>query len=244
MLEVGAATGLLTRPLLERAGHVTAMEPSAGMLRRLLATRRRRGRDASRVIQGMVEDLPARGRLRCRGSDLHAAPRRRADAAAARARDAVLDRVVMLLETEDTLDWAYLARAAAAQGFDVRLHIVTSAAHAGRAHASAPRSWSPTSANWEPADPGRASVGGVDAREIEVPYPRPAGLRDAARPLLPRRRRPGGPGADGPRGRRAPVRQPSHRRAPSRRDEIDGAPHGDAIQLVRLPKAGEVSEQA
>ena len=37
LLEVGAATGLLTEPILARAGHLTALEPSAGMLRRLLA---------------------------------------------------------------------------------------------------------------------------------------------------------------------------------------------------------------
>ena len=56
VLEVGAATGLLTGPLLARAGRLTAIEPSEGMLRRLLA------KDVAdspnlRVLRGMAEDL-------------------------------------------------------------------------------------------------------------------------------------------------------------------------------------------
>ncbi len=56
VLEVGAATGLLTGPLLQRAGHLTALEPSEGMLRRLIA------KDVAEsprltVVQGMAEDL-------------------------------------------------------------------------------------------------------------------------------------------------------------------------------------------
>ncbi|MHB9003973.1 MAG: class I SAM-dependent methyltransferase, partial [Coriobacteriia bacterium] len=57
LLEVGAATGLLTRRLLERAGRVTALDPSQGMLQRLLE---RAQADPDRLVihQGMVEDLP------------------------------------------------------------------------------------------------------------------------------------------------------------------------------------------
>ena len=57
ILEVGAATGLLTAPLLERAGHLTALEPSAGMLRRLLAKQVASAPHLS-VLQGMAEGLP------------------------------------------------------------------------------------------------------------------------------------------------------------------------------------------
>ncbi|TLM80604.1 MAG: class I SAM-dependent methyltransferase, partial [Actinobacteria bacterium] len=56
VLEVGAAAGLLTRPLLRNAKSLTALEPSPGMLRRLLesdvANDPRLG-----TMQGMVEDL-------------------------------------------------------------------------------------------------------------------------------------------------------------------------------------------
>jgi hypothetical protein len=119
ILEVGAATGLLTRPLLEHAAGVTAMEPSAGMLRRLLAS------DIAdspklRTLQGVAEELepavaydlavvtftPRRGIALLR-LVMQLALR-------------VSDRVVVLLPDDTSMDWAYLARAASAQGFDVR----------------------------------------------------------------------------------------------------------------------------
>ncbi len=56
LLEVGAATGLLTEPLLKRAAHLTALEPSAGMLRRLVAKDVAESPNLT-VVQGMAEDL-------------------------------------------------------------------------------------------------------------------------------------------------------------------------------------------
>jgi len=123
LLEVGAATGLLTRPLLTKAHRLTALEPSVGLLRRLLAS------DVAAdsrlgTIKGLVEDL---------SEDAHFdvavvtfSPRRGMGllhlltALASHVRD----RVVMLLDDDGSLDWAYLARAASLQGFNVRLHIV------------------------------------------------------------------------------------------------------------------------
>ncbi len=174
ILEVGAATGLLTAPLLERAGHLTALEPSAGMLRRLLAKQVASAPHLS-VLQGMAEGLPhdalyeiavvtftprrGVGLLRL----LHELARR------------VTDHVVMLLDEDGSMDWAYLARAASLQGFDVRLHLVS-----GQPPAEAERhtphavvlvadiaSWSPTMAGEEIWD--------VEARVVDVPHPAPRG---------------------------------------------------------------------
>ena len=123
ILEVGAATGLLTRPLLTHARKLTALEPSPGMLRRLLsgdvAADPRLG-----TVQGMVEDLPESA---CFDTAVVTFTPRRGmgllyllTALASHVRD----RVVMLLDDDGTLDWAYLAHAASQQGFAVKLHIV------------------------------------------------------------------------------------------------------------------------
>ncbi|MDZ4064375.1 MAG: class I SAM-dependent methyltransferase, partial [Coriobacteriia bacterium] len=116
VLEVGAATGLLTRPLLQRAGRVTALEPSSGMLRRLLES------DVAEsptllIKQGMVEDL-----LHDERYDIAVVtftPRRGMGLSRLLAELAVrvTDKVVMLLDDDGTMDWAYLARGAAIQGF-------------------------------------------------------------------------------------------------------------------------------
>ena len=59
MLEVGAATGLLTRPLLGRASALTALEPSEGMLRRLLSSDLAEDPRLS-FVHGLAEDLEPR----------------------------------------------------------------------------------------------------------------------------------------------------------------------------------------
>ena len=151
LLEVGAATGLLTEPLLKRAGHLTALEPCAGMLRRLVAKDVAESPDLT-VVQGMAEDLlhdavfdvavvtftPRRGigLLRL----LHELASR------------VTDRVVMLLDEDDTFDWAYLARAAAVQGFRVSLRHSSSMIHERSPRIRSGRcSWSPTCAPGPPS---------------------------------------------------------------------------------------------
>ena len=116
--------GLLTGPLLERAGHLTALEPSAGMLRRLLAKKVAAAPHLS-VIQGMVEDLPHDALFQI--AVVTFTPRRGVGLLRLLHELAlrVTDRVVMLLDDDGSMDWAYLARAASLQGFDVRLHLVT-----------------------------------------------------------------------------------------------------------------------
>ncbi len=173
VLEVGAATGLLTRPLLERASRVTAMEPSEGLLRRLLES------DVAdspflTIRRGMVEDL-----LHDEVYDVAVVtftPRRGRGLLSLLVELGVRVRykVVMLLDDDGSLDWAYLARSAAIQGFDVSLQVVTGdeSDPADRRRAvlivAEVDRWQPTFA---PVDEEWA----LDARELEVPFPAPRG---------------------------------------------------------------------
>lgn len=234
VLEVGAATGLLTRPLLEHSAGVTAMEPSAGMLRRLLAT------DIAdspklQTLQGVVEELhptvaydlavvtftPRRGIALMR-LVMQLALR-------------VSDRVVVLLNDDTSMDWAYLARAASAQGLDVRLRLV----HGGDDRRAVLltvflEGWQPTASGihgWS-----------VDARVLSVPYPAPRG----AATRLVRYFLDGGdraltlqtdePGVERLYGN---LRTAVHRIG---RDEVTVRRQGDVIQLVRLPRRAELEQ--
>lgn len=233
VLEVGAATGLLTRPLLSRAGHLTALEPSEGMLRRLLSTDVSAAPHLS-VRKGMVEDLihddmydlavvtftPRRGMgllalLTLLASHVH-------------------ERVIMLLDEQETLDWAYVARAAAHQGFDVSLRFVNppDPQHHRVVLLSA------EVANWTPAVT-TAEEWDVAARDLEVPYPAPRGaatrlvryfLASGDRAILVRTER---QGVDRLYGN---LRTAVHRLG---RDEVTVRRVDDGIQIVRLPKSAE-----
>jgi len=236
VLEVGAATGLLTRPLLTRAGHVTALEPSSGMLRRLLSSEVSDSPYLS-IKQGMVEDL-----LHDEAYDLAVVtftPRRGLGLMRLLTELAgrVRDKVVMLLDVDGSLDWAYLSRSAALQGFDVRVRLVSSAEPdvESRRHAvvfvAEVSSWTPLLAPLETWD--------LEAREIEVPFPPPRGtatrlvryfLAGGDRAVLVR---------TDPRGSErlyGNLRTAVHRLG---RDEMTVRRHDGAIQLVRLPKAGD-----
>jgi SAM-dependent methyltransferase len=241
LLEVGAATGLLTRPLLEKAGTVTALEPSEGMLRRLLAS------DVAssptlHIKQGMVEDLlhdeiydtavvtftPRRGMglLRLLVELAHRVQRK----------------VVVLLDIDGSMDWAYLARGGAIQGLDVSLRFVTASepdvAPEQRRRAvilvACVEDWEPV---LEPVTDWTS-----DAREIDVPYPPPRGtatrlvryfLAAGDRAILittdPR-------GVDRLYGN---LRTAVHRLG---RDEVTVRRQGDSIQIVRLPKSTDEAE--
>jgi hypothetical protein len=237
ILEVGSASGLLTRPLLGKAGYLTALEPSAGMLRRLLSTDIAES-DRLSVIQGMVEDLrhetfydvavvtftPRRGMGLVRLL-LELATR-------------VVDRVVMLLEVENTLDWAYVTRAAAIEGFDVRLHIVSSQADSS-GHRRRAAVFVADAATWEPAFSPEGAWAVPDAREVDVPYPAPRGtatrlvrfLLDGSDRAL--RVRTDSQGIERLYGN---LRTAAHRLG---KDEITVRSHAGLIHLVRLPKAEE-----
>lgn len=242
ILEVGAATGRLTRPLLQHAGSLTALEPSAGMLRLLLSSDVASSPKLS-TRQGMVEDLDP--------AETHDVavvtftPRRGLGLSRLLTELArrVRDRVVMLLDEDGTLDWAYLARSAALQGFDVRLRIVCGAdpvlegevrraillvARVGRicpvcgpAHELEPIQWT------------------ADARRVEVPYPSPRG----AATRLVRYMLAGGDRAmlvqTDPRGverLHGNLRTAVHRLA---REQLTVRRFGDSIQIVRLPRSDQ-----
>lgn len=245
ILEVGAATGVLTRPLLERAGTLTALEPSAGMLRLLLSSDVA-GSPKLSTRQGMVEDLspaeeydvavvtftPRRG-LGLQRLLIELARR-------------VRDRVIILLDEDGTLDWAYLARGAAMQGLAVNLRIVCGG---GSDPEGAPQRAVVLVAQVEQLCPA-ADVQheafpfewAADARRIEVPYPPPRG----AATRLVRYLLAGGDRAvriqTDPRGvdrLYGNLRTAVHRIA---RDRLTVRRDGDSVQIVRLPKGGENAE--
>lgn len=236
VVEAGAATGLITEPLLARAGHVTALEPSSGMLRRLLA------KDAAeaphlRVVQGMAEDLshnelfdvavvtftPRRGLGLLRLLELLALH--------------VTESVVMLLDDDASMDWAFLARSAAARGFDVRLRFVSEGAGSPDSRRRAvllvaevvdrTMSYEPD-LTWE-----------FEARTLDVPHPAPRGtatrliryfLVGGDRALLVRTDREGIERLYGN------LRTAAHRLG---RDEITVRRTDEGVQVVRLPKTSE-----
>lgn len=233
LLEVGAATGLLTRPLLLRAGRVTALEPSAGLLRRLVSS------DVAEspiltIKQGMVEDL-----LHDETYDVAVVtftPRRGIGLMRLLVELAtrVRERVIMLLEDDGAMDWAYLARGAAMQGFDIRLQVIVG-------HSEDPGNRKRAIVLVADLDRWVPSIAPVedwalDAREIEVPYPTPRG----AATRLVRYFLAGGDRAirvvTDPRGVErlyGNLRTAVHRLG---RDEVTVRRDGAIIQIVRLPR--------
>jgi hypothetical protein len=231
ILEVGAATGLLTRPLLECTVSVTALEPSEGMLRRLVSTE---VADSTklRTIQGLVEDLPPEVSYDI--AVVTFTPRhgqalvRLLMELAIR----VSKRIVMLLD-DRTLDWAYLARSASARGFDVRLRVVGDARGESRAVilVAGVDTWEPRfilEDGW-----------GSDSNAVDVPHPAPRG--SATR--LVRFFMSGGDRAlsinieaEGVERLYGNLRTAVHRLA---REEVTVRRQGDVIQLVRVPRSAD-----
>lgn len=236
VLEVGAATGLLTRPLLEKAGHVTALEPSEGMLKRLLASDVAESPHLT-IRKGMVEDLLHDQRFDA--AVVTFTPRRGVGLSQLLIELAlrVHSKVVMMLDDDGTMDWAYLARGASIQGFDVSVQLVTSRDDdpAQRRRAALivadVRRWQPTLG--EPMEDWA-----LDARELSVPFPPPRGAATrlvryflaggdrAVRVVTDTR------GIDRLYGN---LRTAVHRLA---REEVTVRRTGDEIQIVRLPRGG------
>jgi hypothetical protein len=238
LLEVGAATGLLTRPLLAKVRKLTALEPSAGMLRRLLSSE---VADDPRLstFEGLVEDLPDDASFDC--AVVTFTPRRGMALLHLLIELAghVRERVVMLLDEDGTLDWAYLARAASINGFDIHLHLVHEecAPAAERVERRAVVLTADIASWCREVDAENAWE--FEARAIEVPHPAPRGTATRlVRYFL----------AGGDRAllvRCAPsdlerlygnLRTAAHRLG---RDELTVRRTDDGIQIVRLPKVAE-----
>jgi hypothetical protein len=230
VLEVGAATGVMTRPLLGKAGHVTAMEPSHGLLHRLLSS------DVAdspklRTMPGIVEELPARKEWDV--AVVTFTPRRGIALLRVLTELAkrVKQRVVIMLPDDTSMDWAYLARSASSAGLETRLRFV---------HGNDGKRAVLMTAEvdgWQPTD--TPTDWAVDAREVSVPYPAPRGAAtrlvryflstgDRALTLDTDER-----GAERLYGN---LRTAAHRLA---RDVVTVRRQGDVIQLVRLPRAAE-----
>lgn len=236
VLEIGAATGLLTRPLLQHAGSLTALEPSAGMLRRLLSSEVAENPRLT-TMQGLAEDLSAD--LWFDYGVVTFTPRRGVGLLHLLTELAghVRQSVIMLLDEDGSLDWAYLARAASAHGFDVRLHLVREECR-GADEASGRR------AVVLVADVGQwcqdveaEDVWEFEARTLDVPYPAPRGsatrlvryfLAGGDRALLVATDK---RGIDRLYGN---LRTAVHRLG---RDEVTVRRTDDGVQIVRLPKA-------
>lgn len=235
LLEVGAATGLMTAPLLSRAKSLTALEPSAGMLRRLLssdvASDPRLG-----TMRGMAEDLSPDAMFDV--AVVTFTPRRGIGLLhllTTLARH-VRQRVVMLLDEDGTMDWAYLARAAALHGLDVHLHIVLE-----HADVEDPRRAiilvADTGSFIEDTPP--EGIWEFESRTIDVPFPAPRGaatrliryfLTAGERALVIRTDE---QGLDRLYGN---LRTAVHRLG---RDEVTVRRTDEGIQIVRLPRAIE-----
>lgn len=236
LLEVGAAAGLLTRPLLTRAGTLTALEPSAGMLMRLLESDVANDERLA-TMQGMVEDLTERAIFD--DAVVTFTPRRGMGLMTLLTNLAghVRNRIIMLLDDDGSMDWAYLARASAIQGFSVEVKIVTNNVCGEREQKRAILLIIGVAAWCKECSPEEAWE--VEARIVDVPFPAPRG---AATRLL-RYFLSGGDRAilvksepEGIERLYGNLRTAAHRIG---RDEVTVRRVDDGVQLVRLPKAIE-----
>lgn len=236
LLEVGAAAGLLTRPLLTKAGTLTALEPSAGMLMRLLESDVANNERLA-TMQGMVEDLTDRAMFD--DAVVTFTPRRGMGLLTLLTGVAshVKNRIVMLLDDDGSMDWAYVARAAAIQGFDVRIRIVTNEV-CGEHEQKRAILLIAGVASWC-AECNTEELWELEARIVDVPFPSPRG---AATRLM-RYFLNGGDRAivvktetEGIERLYGNLRTAAHRLG---RDEVTVRRVDDGIQLVRLPKAAE-----
>ena len=233
VLEVGAASGLLTRPLLTRARKLTAMEPSQGLLRRLLASEVAADPRLG-TVQGMAEDLSDDARFDV--AVVTFTPRRGMGLLHLLTELAkhVHDRVVMLLDDEGSLDWAYLAKAASLQGFSVKLHIVVEHCDPDTEPRRAVVLTADVSTWSKEITPEEAWE--FETRTVDVPHPAPRGtatrlvryfLAGGDRALIVRIDEAGIERLYGN------LRTAVHRLG---RDEVTVRSTEDGIQIVRLPK--------
>jgi hypothetical protein len=133
------------------------------------------------------------------------------------------------------MDWAFLARAAAWQGFDVTLHFVAEKGVADPSQARHAVLLVADVTDWMPSLPGEAAWE-FEARTVDVPYPAPRGaatrlvryfLAGGDRAMLVRTQR------DGLDRLYGNLRTAVHRLG---RDEVTVRRTDEGVQIVRLPK--------
>ena len=237
VLEVEATSAALTRELLREADHVTVLSPSADAMGELLGEDMPEAEKLS-IAPGPVQGL---GYVTYYDVALVAYPSMRGMGllhTIAGLATHVHDRVIVLMEDEGTLDWAYLARTAVSQGFAVRLHLL-----------ALPKSESGVArravvlvtdlGDWEPSLIAATTWNGDDVREVRVPYPLERGSAtnlvrefveagDRAMSLS--------TDAEGLGRLHGAIRTAAHRLA---REEVTVRRTGDVIHVMRVPKPAD-----
>ena len=237
VLEVEATSAGLTRKLLLEAGHVTVLAPSADAMDDLLGADLL-GAERLSISPGPVEGL---GYATYYDVALVAYPSMRGMGllhTIAGLATHVHDRVIVLMEDEGTLDWAYLARTAVSQGFAVRLHLLalprTDDGIARRAVVLVT-----DLGDWQPSLISAATWSGDDAQSVHVPYPLERGTAtnlvrgflegaDRAMSLS--------TDAEGIGRLHGAIRTAVHRLA---REEVTVRRTGDIIRVMRVPSTVE-----
>lgn len=170
VLEVDAGSGLYTGLFLACNAQVTALEPAPIFVRQLKAIDDKR----LTVVQGFTDDLDPDARFDVavvtfasrRGMGLLALLNELAE---------VVDgRILMILPDDGSLDWAYLTRAAALEGFETSTRFVTDGNFADPDHMKKAVLLA-LEAPVEVANVRAQDVWELNARSIEVPYPVPRG---------------------------------------------------------------------
>lgn len=235
VLEVDAGPGHLTKALLSRQVSVTALEPSPLFVRDLKALQGSAGAEKLEVVTGFTESLPKDARF---DTALVSFPARRGVGLLALVNELaplITHKILVVLPDDGSLDWAYLSRACALEGFHV-----TTEFHVDSSHEKVVDMKRAVLIVIEKVETYRDlrldGVWDLEARTIHVPYPVPRG----AATRLVRYFRAGGDRAvfitTEPKGINrlyGNLRTAAHRIA---RDEVTVRRVDDGVQLMLIPK--------
>lgn len=174
VLEVDAGPGHLTKALLSRQVSVTALEPSPLFVRDLKVLQESAGADKLAVVTGFTESLPKDAHY---DSALVSFPARRGVGLLALVNELaplIARKILVVLPDDGSLDWAYLSRACALEGFNV-----TTEFHVDSSHEKVVDMKRAVLIVIEKVDTYRDlrldGVWDLEARTIHVPYPVPRG---------------------------------------------------------------------
>ncbi|MCL2324019.1 MAG: hypothetical protein FWC48_00360 [Actinomycetia bacterium] len=125
VLEVDAATGILTRLLLARGAEVTALEPSSVFVKKFL---RAIDDEHLQVFTGFTEDLPTQPEDQLFDLAVVSFPSRRGIGLLALIDELIVlvrKSILLVMPDDGSLDWAYLTRGAALEGYEVSTRFIT-----------------------------------------------------------------------------------------------------------------------